>query len=255
MAVRTRRPGEFCWINILTARPDEAKTFFSGLLGWSFGDIPGMGYSIKVGGRDIGGLFDLNGPGTPPGTVAQIGVMVKVEDADAMAAKVAALGGTSQPAFDVGPQGRMVVCVDPNGAAFDLWQGRASGGTDVDSLLHGAPSWFETVTTDVARATAFYQALFGWSAESTPMGDFTYWTFKQGADFVGGLFPMPPEMQGVAPHWTTYFTVTDVDETVKAAEALGGKLCMPVKDIPGVGRFCGISSPQGVTFYAITYSQ
>ena len=30
--------------------------------------------------------------------------------------KVAALGGTAKPAFDVGEQGRMAVCFDPNGA-------------------------------------------------------------------------------------------------------------------------------------------
>jgi hypothetical protein len=28
---------------------------------------------------------------------------------------------------------------------------------------------------------------------------------------------------------------------------------VPPRDIPGVGRFCGIVSPQGVVFYAIKY--
>jgi hypothetical protein len=28
---------------------------------------------------------------------------------------------------------------------------------------------------------------------------------------------------------------------------------VPPRDIPDVGRFCGLASPQGVTFYAITY--
>jgi hypothetical protein len=31
-------------------------------------------------------------------------------------------------------------------------------------------------------------------------------------------------------------------------------VCMPLKDIPGVGRMSGITSPQGVNFYVITYS-
>ncbi len=38
----------------------------------------------------------------------------------------------------------------------------------------------------------------------------------------------------------------------KAGE-LGGTLFVPPMDIPGIGRFCGILSPQGVRFYAIKY--
>ena len=41
------------------------------------------------------------------------------------------------------------VPLDPNGAEFDVWEPRKHLGTDVDSRLHGAPSWFETMTTDV----------------------------------------------------------------------------------------------------------
>lgn len=33
-----------------------------------------------------------------------------------------------------------------------------------------------------------------------------------------------------------------------------GRERIPPQGIPGVGRFCGISSPQGVMFYAIRYS-
>ena len=44
------------------------------------------------------------------------GVMVKVENADAACDKVASLGGTTKPVFDIAAQGRMAVCFDPNGA-------------------------------------------------------------------------------------------------------------------------------------------
>ena len=40
--------------------------------------------TIQVNGHDIGGMFDLDGPNTPPGTPPCIGVMVKVDSADAM---------------------------------------------------------------------------------------------------------------------------------------------------------------------------
>jgi predicted enzyme related to lactoylglutathione lyase len=50
-----------------------------------------------------------------------------------------------------------------------------------------------------------------------------------------------------------YYTVTDADETARLAVRLGASMCVPVRDIPDVGRFCGITSPQGVMFYAISY--
>src|SRR5262249_28111393 len=115
MSTAHRKAGEFCWINMLTPRPAEAREFFAAVLGWTHFEMPGIGHGVRVGGRDIGGLFDLHGPNTPPGLLPVIGVMVKVDSTDAACAKVAALGGTARPAFDVGPQGRMAVCFDPNG--------------------------------------------------------------------------------------------------------------------------------------------
>ncbi len=126
-------------------------------------------------------------------------------------------------------------------------------GTDVDSALHGAPCWFETLTTDVDRATGFYAGLFGWTPEVMPMPGYEYTTFKLDDAYVAGLMQIAPEMGTMQPHWGTYFTVKDVDETAREAVELGARLCVPVRDLPGVGRFCGITSPQGVTFYAIKY--
>ena len=217
--------------------------------------MPGIGHGVQVGGRDIGGLFDLEGPNTPPGTPPLIGVMVKVDSADAVCEKVTSLGGNAKPAFDIMDQGRMAVCFDPNGAEFDVWEPKKVHGTDVDSTLHGAPSWFETMTTDVDRATAFYSGLFGWTPEVMPMPGFDYTTFKHGDDYVAGMMQITPEMGAMRPHWGTYFTVNDVDETAREAVRLGAKLCVPVQDVPGVGRFCGITSPQGVTFYVIQYTR
>src|SRR5262245_50723284 len=107
MAKGIRKPGEFCWINILTPQSQAAQEFFGKLLGWEFGEMPGRGHLVKAGGRPIGGMFDLGNPNTPPGARPGIGVMVKVESADATAEKAVALGGKAKPAFDVGDRGRM----------------------------------------------------------------------------------------------------------------------------------------------------
>lgn len=255
MPPRTRKPGEFCWINIIAARPAEVRDFFSRLLGWTYGEIPGMGHLIQVDGRKMGGLFDLEAPTTPPGTRPVIGVMVRVADAGAMAERVRALGGRAQPPMDIGPNGRMVVCHDPGGANFDLWEPRGESASDVDGAVQGAFSWFEVLSGDTAREAKFYSDLFGWTAAAMPMPGFTYTTFSLGETAVAGMMPISAAGPGAMPCWTAYFTVKDVDASAALAQRLGAKLFVPVTAIPAVGRFCGVTSPQGLWFYLMQYER
>ena len=253
MPKQLRKPGEFCWINILTPQTAAARDFFGTLLGWSFSDMGGMGSLIQVNGSDVGGLFDVVSPRTPQGTPPVVGVMVKVENADATVERVKALGGQAQPAFDIMDRGRMAVCHDPNGANFDIWEAKTSLGTDVDATVHGAPSWFENLTTDAARGSKFYADLFGWQPQAMPMGDFTYTAFNGPSGPVAGLMPIQEFMGPMPPNWGTYFTVDNVDDTLAKAEKLGGTIAIPAQDIPNIGRFGGIVSPQGVMFSVIAY--
>jgi hypothetical protein len=147
------------------------------------------------------------------------------------------------------------VCFDPNGAEFDVWQPNKLHGTDVDTALHGAPAWFETITTDTARAKRFYGELFGWTAEDTPAPHMTYTYFKREGTPIAGMFALTPDMAPMKPHWGVYFTVNDVDACARDAAKLGGSVCIPPRDIPNVGRFCGVVSPQGLLFYAIKYNR
>ncbi|HZS37836.1 MAG TPA: VOC family protein [Polyangia bacterium] len=253
VAKGSRKPGEFCFFNMITPRPKEACEFFGALLGWTFTEVPGLhGYMVQVGGKNVGGLWDQHAPNTPEGTPAFIGLSVKVESADAAAAAAAKLGGKAGPAFDVMNAGRMAVITDPNGAQFDVWESKQHAGTEVDNRLPGAPSWFESRTTDVARASAFYAGLFGWKPEVVTPPGMSYTTFKRGEIYVGGMLECPPGMN-VPPHWATFFNVEDVDAAARKAAELGAATCMPPTDIPGIGRFCALTSPQGVAFQLIRY--
>ena len=255
MTTGTRKAGDFCWVNMLTPEPAKARAFFGKLLGWTYVELPGMGHRVQVDGHDIGGLFDLAGPNCPTGTPPHIGVMLKVSSADATGDKVISLGGQAQPAFDIMDQGRMAVCTDPNGAAFDVWEPKKGLGMDADSEHHGAPSWFESMTTDVPRASKFYATMFGWTPETMSMPGMEYTTFKLGSEFVAGMMAITPEMGKIPPHWGTYFTVKDVDATAREAVELGATLFVPPQDVPNIGRFSGIKSPQGVMFFAIQYKR
>lgn len=253
MTAGMRKPGDFCWINMLTPRPKESLDFYSRLLGWTFGEIPGLGYSIRVGGKDIGGLFDTVSPQTPNGTAPMIGVMVKVKSADETVARVRALGGKADQPFDIVDAGRMAVCHDPLGAQLDIWEPKRMQGTEVDTRTPGAPTWFESITSDTGRAGKFYSDLFGWTSRVQRMTDFDYTSFLHAGDPIAGMMEILPRMGAMKPAWWVYFTVEDAGLAAQRAVELGGKICLPMMDIPEVGRCCGVVSPQGVTFYVIQY--
>jgi predicted enzyme related to lactoylglutathione lyase len=249
MTTGTRTIGEFCWINILTPKPPESRAFFAAVLGWTYAELPGVGHIIRVGGRDMGGLFDVVSPRTPDGTPPIVGVMVKVSDADASRDRVVELGGKADPAFDIGDAGRMAVCFDPSGAELDVWQPKSMHGTDADSALPGAPVWFELMTHDLDRAVEFYSRLFGWTARSMPppTPDMRYTVFELSGKPVAGAMQITPRMGNVRSRWRTYFTVSDIEIAMRRATELGARVDMAVRDVPG-GRIAGLSSPHGVEF-------
>ena len=125
---------------------------------------------------------------------------------------------------------------------------------DTKYKQHGAFSWCELLTTDVADAKRFYSKLFNWTLEPGPLPDMEYTLVKSGGEQMGGMMAIPPHAQGMPPSWGIYVTVDDVDATAKLAVEMGGKLCLGPQDIPQVGRFCVLLDPQGAMINIITYT-
>jgi len=119
----------------------------------------------------------------------------------------------------------------------------------------GLFSWNELMTTDVAGAKAFYGELLGWSMTDITCEGMEYTMVKSGDREIGGIMVTPPEAAGMPPIWGAYVTVDDVDALAERVERLGGKICVPLRDIPDVGRFCVIQDPQGAMLSLITYSK
>jgi predicted enzyme related to lactoylglutathione lyase len=128
---------------------------------------------------------------------------------------------------------------------------------DPSETKHGQFSWNELLTTDPAAATDFYSQLFGWTTQEFPMPDFIYTVVTAGgaSGGQGGIMPIPPSAQGMPPAWISYVTVDNTDTTAHLAEKLGGKIMMPPKDIPEVGRIAVLQDPQGAAVAIITYAK
>jgi uncharacterized protein len=175
---------------------------------------------------------------------------MSVEDADAVVGKVEQNGGQVLLApMDVMTAGRMGVFSDPTGAAFSVWQpGDHIGAQLVNEA--GAFSWAELMTRDLAAATAFYTAVFGWTEKNGP--DAPYAEFEVDGSVVAGAQAIAPEMPADVPaHWNVYFGVADVDASAAKAAELGGTVRVPPFDIPDVGRIAVLGGPhhEGVSIF------
>ena len=115
--------------------------------------------------------------------------------------------------------------------------------------------WYELMTGDAERAKVFYEAVVGWSV-GEPVAEFNGYRVIGRSDggSAGGMMPISDDMatHGARPGWLGYIHVGDVDETVAAIEAAGGKTWMAAMDIPTVGRVALVSDPQGAPFYVMT---
>ena len=101
---------------------------------------------------------------------------------------------------------------------------------------HGMIVWSELMTTEVDKAKAFYSKTLGVTFDPFDTGEGKYWVAMAGGKPAWGLMDMTGRPDAGPSVWFTYIAVDDIDQRVKAAEAEGAKLCMPVFDIPTVGR-------------------
>ena len=109
-----------------------------------------------------------------------------------------------------------------------------------DSYAPGTFCWIDLATPDAAGATAFYAALFGWDPQE-PVAEAHGYTMLQlrGRD-VAALYEQgeAERSAGVPPHWSSYVSVIDVDESAARVEGLGGKLLAGPYVVFDSGRVC-----------------
>lgn len=242
-------PGLPAWVDLATPDPAAAGTFYGQLFGWKAepvaDDDSAGGYTmLTLDGRNVGALAPLHQPGQPTAWTTHIAT----DDVDKTVEIAQSAGGTViTPAMDVFTSGRLAVIADPTGAAIALWQAGDHHGADVVDEP-GAFAWAELNSRDTAAAERFYTEVFGWTAETSSMGEMAYTEFKLGDTSVAGMMAINPQMPAEIPsYWMPYFAVTDPDKTAREAAALGAKTMVEPQDFPG-GRFSILTDPQGAMF-------
>ncbi len=244
--------GCFCWPELSTTDSKGAKEFYSGLFGWASEDMP-MGpdsvYTVlKLQGLELGAMYEMEAARREMKIPPHWLLYVSVDDVDAITAKARELGAEVLAGpLDVSTAGRMTMFRDPQGAALAAWQANENIGARLAGVA-GTLCWAELATNDVGASKSFYTALFGWAAKASNMPGMPYTEWMAGGQPAGGMIEMDEKWQGVPPHWMPYFQVDDCDASAEKAKQLGGNVCVPPTDIPGVGRFAVLNDPQGAFF-------
>lgn len=248
------------WFELGTRDQTAAEAFYSALVGWTLRKTPmpdGSHYTIfQLDGRDVAACYTLMADMVAAGVPPHWGVYFKVDDCDATVQEVRAAGGKvfCEP-FEVMEHLRMATVGDQEGAAFNLHQPRAHPGVGVirapNSVL-----WVELATRDIARAETFYRAVLGWQATPFDAGPTQYRVLSvPGNDNgFGGMMEMDEAWVGIPSHWSIYLHVLDVDAVLEQTLALGGSVCVPAFDVPGVGRIARIDDPTSAGCYVMTPS-
>ncbi len=261
MKVESYAQGTPCWVELGTSDQEAAKAFYSELFGWSYLDHPmdehgHSHYSMATkSDLNVAAIYahheGMRMADTPP----HWDIILSVGDVDATVARVAGLGGVvvEEPA-NVAAAGRIAVVADPTGGAVGLWQAGSQIGAQVQNE-HGSIGWCELLTTDPEAAIRFYTGLLDIESETADMpGGNRYTVYMAGQIPLAGTMAMPQEVRrmNIPPHWSVYFHVDSVDETIAKASALGATIALQPMDIPDVGRLSFVLDPQGAGFGLLT---
>ncbi len=241
-------PGTPCWVDLGVTDIPKAKAFYSALFGWDIQDGPpeAGGYSMcEIGGQQVAGIGSSQGDMPIFWTT-----YLASADADKTAEAIKAAGGqVLMEPFDVMDAGRMFMAIDPGGAMFGVWQGKAHTGVQLANEP-GSLTWSENMSRDYEANKAFYGAVFGYHFSDIGGGDVQYATLDIDGRPVGGIGTVGSDQPADAPpppYWGTYFAVADTDAAVARAVELGGRVVAPAWDSP-YGRMAVVADDQGAVF-------
>jgi len=250
--------GRPIWYELMTPDPAAVAPFYKATLGW---EVLGLGTETPTGhpywmiGRAVGGHAGGVLLLTPEMTVGGgksgwlpyfhvANVPAAVAQAEAAGAKVWLPPMTMEA-------GTMAMLGDPQGASFYVMDPTPPADNpelQSDVFKPNAPGhawWNELETADEPAATAFYTALFGWTADnSMPMGEHGEYRFIEcDGEPIGAINPWMAEWQSVS--WLPYFGVADIAAARDAAEGAGGTIRHEPHEVPGGDIIFTATDPAG----------
>jgi predicted enzyme related to lactoylglutathione lyase len=244
--------GRPLWYELMTTDMKGAEAFYRTVVGWTSSPFEGGSepYTMFNRGVDAPAAGLMARPAevkAPPFWAMYVGVP-KLEEA---AGQIKQLGGSAHTdVIEVPNIGRMQLMMDPQGAAFYIFEPAHPPQQPEGAPEVGEASWHELMTTDAPAAMQFYQQVFGWQpSEAMDMGPMgKYQMFNRPHGMIGGMMNKPPEMASVPPNWQIYFRVPDVHAATERIKGNGGTILNGPMEVPGGDWVVNAMDPQGAAF-------
>lgn len=251
--------GYYMWHELMSTDPAAATAFYTKVIGWNAkvmpmerasGEAPDEYTLLLQGDSQMAGLMKLPPTAAANGAPSNWLGYVGVTDVAETVAQATQLGATLiVPPMPVPGIGTFAVFNDPWGATFAILQPTSPEQPIPQRPIVGDFSWNEVFTDDVEKAISFYHDLFGWKVlDKASMGDMGDYHLLGIGDFqFVGLMKRIPSMMPVCA-WVSYIAVTDIQATVKAIAAEGGKVNYEPHQVPGGSWISPVQDPQGAHF-------
>jgi predicted enzyme related to lactoylglutathione lyase len=238
----------FHWVGLASSDPARACRFYSDVFGWRAelrvaGEL-GPCTVFRHGSTDTALVYGQTREARAAGVLPHWTPFVSSEDLEESLRRARQLGARVLRApFTVPGLGCAAAVRDPVGGIVALWRpvARVTDGT------RGRVSavWYELVTSDPDRATAFYRELFGWdvvAADGARSG-----TIRDGLGPIGWIRGSSGRAHAPAGGWLPYFVVEDAESALRRADRVGGAALRPGT----VDGSFALADPQGAEFAVV----
>ena len=126
----------------------------------------------------------------------------------------------------------------------------------MSSIPNGRLLWFELLCRDAAKTADFYTNVCDWTVIPWDMGNGVMYNMLAALGVpIGAVFPFPadaPAEHRAKPHWMPYLSTPDTDASVAQLLGLGGKVWVPARTVPTVGRMAVVADRTGAEFAFFT---
>jgi predicted enzyme related to lactoylglutathione lyase len=113
-------------------------------------------------------------------------------------------------------------------------------------MTPGQVGWVDLTVPNADAVRDFYKAVVGFASSDIDMGGYSDYCLNRtdNGESVAGVCHARGVNAALPAVWLVYFTVADLDESLRQCTNLGGKLRMPVRSSPQ-GRYCVVEDPAG----------
>ena len=111
----------------------------------------------------------------------------------------------------------------------------------------GSISWTDLTVPNAEEVRGFYEAVVGWTATPIDMGGYNDYCMTSAGDgkVAAGICHARGANKSLPPQWLVYITVPNLERSLKACRASGGKVLVAPREMADHGHVAVIEDPGG----------